>query len=332
MSSIHYFQRYSQRENVATNNTLLLLSRLYQHSTYKFHAFLTDLTEDSIDDTSISFNQQEKNKDSIPDGSIYQPSFKVEIETKLHKGFNSKQLINHLNSFNDEDYKVLLSLSPEIPSNLIKEKVIEAIITSGINVRFVSTTFETLISKFRKVLQDYDFELNEIIDDFESYCWSSGLISTSKSRMRAVTCGWTLEENFNYDLYYAKKEKGFSEHSYIGIYANKSIRGIGKISNIVLADMDSSGELIIKEKTKPLSETEINNIKNVIPAALKNNGWDLSKNHRFFCVEKFYETDFKKETNYPLQGTKFFNLKTVLSLKKLPDVPTIAELLKSKTW
>lgn len=33
---IHYFQRYHEKENVATANTMLLLSRLYQYSSDKF--------------------------------------------------------------------------------------------------------------------------------------------------------------------------------------------------------------------------------------------------------------------------------------------------------
>lgn len=37
---IHYFQRYHDKENVATANTMLLLSRLYQYSSDKFFRFL----------------------------------------------------------------------------------------------------------------------------------------------------------------------------------------------------------------------------------------------------------------------------------------------------
>lgn len=43
MSNLHYFHRYSQKENVVTNNTLLLLSRLYAHNALYFEAFLADL-------------------------------------------------------------------------------------------------------------------------------------------------------------------------------------------------------------------------------------------------------------------------------------------------
>ncbi len=34
MSKVHHFRRYGQPENAATNNTLLLLSRLYSHDSY----------------------------------------------------------------------------------------------------------------------------------------------------------------------------------------------------------------------------------------------------------------------------------------------------------
>lgn len=37
---IYYFRRYHQGEDVATENTMLLLSRLYQYSSNKFYSFL----------------------------------------------------------------------------------------------------------------------------------------------------------------------------------------------------------------------------------------------------------------------------------------------------
>lgn len=39
---IHYFQRYHEKENVATANTMLLLSRLYSYSSNKFFRFLDE--------------------------------------------------------------------------------------------------------------------------------------------------------------------------------------------------------------------------------------------------------------------------------------------------
>ena len=39
---IHYFQRYHKGEDVATANTMLLLSRLYSYSSGKFFQFLQE--------------------------------------------------------------------------------------------------------------------------------------------------------------------------------------------------------------------------------------------------------------------------------------------------
>jgi hypothetical protein len=55
-------------------------------------------------------------------------------------------------------------------------------------------------------------------------------------------------------------------------------------------------------------------------------------NERYFFVEKFYETDFKKTSTGGSMGSRNFDLTQVLELEKLPDAQQIAELLKHKTW
>ena len=49
MTDIHYFPRYSQRENVITNNTLLLLLRFYNHDQFKFAKLMRHLLRDDAD-------------------------------------------------------------------------------------------------------------------------------------------------------------------------------------------------------------------------------------------------------------------------------------------
>ena len=96
---IHYFQRYHEKENVATANTMLLLSRLYQYSSDKFFRFLkSEFFSDSFE-PEIAFRLQEKSADGIPDATITQESFKIVVETKMYDWFYSDQLIRHLSSF-----------------------------------------------------------------------------------------------------------------------------------------------------------------------------------------------------------------------------------------
>lgn len=337
MSSIHYFQRYSQPENVATNNTLLLFSRLYQQSAQKFKGFLNDLLDDTNLEAGVVFNQQQRSgSNTIPDGIISQTSFKVVIETKQHENFSIPQLCGHLKNFGAEDYQVLLSLSPRMPDNVLQQKIRDEIESfnkqNGKSIKYIPTTFQQIVNKFKEAIEDYDFELIEIIDDYEDYCVWAKLITDDEYRMRVVTCGWTLHENFQYNLYYDPASRGYSAHSYLGIYSDKSVRGIGKIENIVTADLQSNGQLKIIHATATVTPQQKQNIIDIIPVALKNNNFQIATGHKFFCVEKFYTTNFQKTTKYPLQGTKFFNLQTLLSLPTLPPAKDIAELLNHITW
>ena len=103
---IHYFQRYHEKENVATANTMLLLSRLYSYSSNKFFKLLkSEFFSDSFE-PEIVFRLQEKAPDTIPDATITQEAFKIVVETKLTDWFYSKQLMGHLKSFGDEKYKL----------------------------------------------------------------------------------------------------------------------------------------------------------------------------------------------------------------------------------
>ena len=98
---IHYFQRYHEKENVATANTMLLLSRLYSYSSGKFFRFLkSEFFSDSFG-PELVFALQEKSVKSIPDATITQEGFKIVVEVKLTDWFYKEQLMNHLLSFGD---------------------------------------------------------------------------------------------------------------------------------------------------------------------------------------------------------------------------------------
>lgn len=63
-------------------------------------------------------------------------------------------------------------------------------------------------------------------------------------------------------------------------------------------------------------------------------GYDLENNeHRYFFVEKFYETDFRKITPRAPLGTRIFDLSDIVGISsRYEDVSKIAEDLKTKTW
>jgi len=332
MSQIHYFQRYSQRENVATNNTLLLFSRLYNESIYKFNDFINTLLDDENIGIGVSFSQQERSCKSIPDGIMKQSSFKVAIETKLGSGknFGEAQLINHFDSFDSEENKVLMALSPTAMGKKLFERIKEQ--SKEHHVLFLSKTFKDIIDSFRDVLTPYDFILQEIIDDYEEYCISESLIQDNESRIRIIPCGGSLKLNLKYGVYYMPADRNTSDHGYIGVYKDKAVRGVGKIINEITASY-SNGILKILEKKNEVNEEQKNRILNIIKETHENIGWDLSRcNHKYIIVEKFYETNYKKISKGGIQGHRYKNLKEILGIDSLSEVKEIAEKLKAKTW
>lgn len=62
-------------------------------------------------------------------------------------------------------------------------------------------------------------------------------------------------------------------------------------------------------------------------------GYDLRTiEHRYFFVEKFYETDFKKVTTRVPMGTRIFDLTKILGTDDIPDIKEHAERLKTESW
>ena len=245
---IHYFQRYHAKENVATANTMLLLSRLYQYSSDKFFRFLkSEFFSDSFE-PEIVFNLQEKSVDSIPDATITQESFKIVVETKMSDWFYSEQLMKHLNSFSDEKYKVMITLAPELMAEdkmkIFEQQLKEYNSMQSRPVIHINTTFEGVANAIQDVIDDRDYEMQEVLDDYLNYCYNDGLITVSDSWkfMRMQLAGTTLDFNVSEDIYYDNAERGFRAHDYLSLYKNKSVRAVGKVCARITA-VEAEGDL-----------------------------------------------------------------------------------------
>lgn len=337
MSEVHYFQRYSQRENVATNNTMLLFYRLYNESTYKFNKFIIQLLNDENLEIGVKFLQQENSKNSIPDGTMSQTSFKIAIETKLHSSdFYESQLKNHLKSFKDEKKKILLALSPSRIEEVKFKEMEVKLKKENSEVLFLNIMFKDIVNSFNDVILEYDIQLKEIIDDYEDYCIQEGLIKDAESRIRIVPCGNSLDVNKKYGIYYMPATRNVSEHGYVGVYKDKKVSGIGKILNEVEVKVTHEEEKInmeiLKEKY-PLTDEQQKRLKEIIKETKEKIGWGLDNvPHKYTIVEKFYETDYIKKSKGGIMGHRYQNLKDILKVTELPDDKKIAELLKGKEW
>ena len=334
---IHYFQRYHEKENVATANTMLLLSRLYSYSADKFFRFLkSEYFSDSFN-PEIIFTLQEKSVDSIPDATITQEGFKIVVETKMSDWFYEDQLLRHLNSFDDEKYKVMITLAPELmdgaKKNEFEKKLREYNKRQHHPVIHINTTFEAMANAINDVLDDRDYEIQDVLEDYLNYCYTDGLIPVSDAwkYMRMQLASTTFDFNINSCAYYDKSERGFRAHDFLGLYKNKSVRAIGKVVARITAIETKNG---IEYNTEYGELTEER--KEIIKSAMidgDSHGYDLRTiEHRYFFVDKFYNTDFKKITPKAPMGTRIFDLTQVLGTDDIPNTEELAQRLMNENW
>lgn len=333
---IHYFQRYTKKEDVATANTMLLLSRLYSYSTNKFYRLLNDLFfgEEGFD-PELQFVIQDYGKDSIPDATITQESFKLVIETKTTDWFYKEQLLKHLSKFDDEKHQVLITLSSEL-MNQKKKKEFEKELakyneTNHTNILHINTTFEMIAKEFERVIDSRDYEMIDVIEDYYSFLRSSDLINNADNIMRVQLAGKTFDFNVCENVYYDSIQRGFRAHKYLGLYTNKSVRAVGEITDIVTATKKQDGSLkYVIEKGELTDE-----IKRKIDLSIEDGqkrGWDLD-NHRYFIVKEFVETDYAKTSSGAPMGSRIFDLEEIFGKNKIPnDAHSLAERLLDFTW
>ncbi|WP_271400303.1 hypothetical protein [Salinicoccus roseus] len=340
MTNIHYFQRYSSKENTVTNNSLLLFSRLYHHDARGFKEFLNHLSGDeqiTPINATINFEQQTSARHSVPDGAITQESFKIVIETKLYGQEDIDQIIRHADSFGEEKNKYLMLINVHQISDDYKKKVRDKLSARDTGVDLIDTTFENIITGFRSVINDYDTEMNVIIDDYEDYCNSANLISIEDKLMRALPVGNTLEHNFKYKLYYAPTSRSYNRrHRYLGLYNQKEIKGIGEIQIIV--DVNYSKEKkelkykVVEGDPAQLTEEIKNNIVQSMVQGEEDFGYQIYKDYRFFIVPEFIKTEFKKDSPGGLLGARYFDLTEYGLDKEELSTELIARKLSAEKW
>lgn len=350
MTSIHYFPRYTQKENVVTNNAMLFLSRISSHKPELLQELIHNCIPSEEDRivVGVDFSQQVRGPKRIADGVISQSSFEILVETKLYENFDANQLAGHLEHFikNDSKNSVLLSLAPTRPDVGFIENFNREVAAfnqrSERTVRFRCLTFQKLVSVFRSLISDQDDDMKNLADEFEAYCRSEDLIPRHRHTMRAVLCGSSLEFNLKEGVYFHSSDRGYSHHGFVGCYDRKAIRGVGKLDGIVRADLNQETGEFDRQESLPsypgkspldLTEEVLNKIRTAIDYAKKAHDWDISTGFTFFIVDNFVETEFKKESSGPLRGTKNFDLEEVLEHYSYDDaIEDIAVALGNVTW
>lgn len=197
----------------------------------------------------------------------------------------------------------------------------------------MGAVYEGVANAIQEIIDDKDYDMQEVLDDYLNYCYNDGLITVSDSwkYMRMQLAGTTLDFNINEDIYYDNAERGFRAHDYLSLYKNKSVRAVGKVCARITA-IETEDGMQYEAEFGELTDQRKEKILKAITDG-DEHGYDLRTiKHRYFFVEKFYETDFRKITPRAPMGTRIFDLSQILETEHLPETQGIAELLKTKTW
>jgi len=336
MAVLNQFQHYSQGENTVTNNVLLMLSNLYEINPKYYEEYIKGLTEDADQYEVIpSFRQQIGNRgNGIIDGHIQVKASKIIIETKLHGLEWITKLVKYAQSFDPNEYKLLIHLSfTRYSESEIKK--IETILSENKElgkVNFQSITYQDLVDQLKELANNYQYEhyLQRLNEGFETYCLGMRLIPRNNNVLRAMACGQSYDLNVKHQFYFDLASRGYSDFKYLGIYKWKSVRHIGLIENVIEADWDKEIGLIVKNSKYPVTKEQEQKLIEAIKESV-DQGWGVKKDHRFFLLSNFTDTDFKKTSPGGIFRVRYFNLENELS-NVTEDIKIIAEQLKTKTW
>ncbi len=341
MARIHQFARYSSAENFATNNTLLLLGRVYQHDRLLFEHFLNALNPDVSITIGPQFEQQVgSGGKGVPDAVISQRSLKVIVETKLHdRHFWGKE--EYSSHFKNEDSRVLLAISIDRMVDDRQRDIRTALKTydQDTNAKgmtsLVVTTFSELISTLREVISQNrsraQLELEEILLDYEDFAYGQGLISDVQYRMHVFAINTSEEDNQRYTLYYNQADRRERPHRFIGLYRNKTVKYIAEVDVVVIPVRDTAG--IIQYNVLKGMDKFNDSHKAKLDRFFSDEGWGDDGRVKFHLFDRLLNTDFRKSSAYGIMGPRHFDLRD--HIDKVPanfEVDWVATELAKLNW
>jgi hypothetical protein len=334
MSRISHFQHYSQPENHATNNTLLVFSYFYRSSPFKLQSVLGALLEKDLS-IGLGFEQQIRHDKSVPDALISQEPLRIFIETKTGGPLEPGQICRHLDgiaaSTSRSRNDILIGLTRD-PISTTERAALTATATSK-GVIFTAVTFSQIVENLRAGCESHERELINIVDDYEAYLSSQGLLEQRDQYLVVFPCGTSIKENVRFNLYYepvARPSK--RNYRFIGIYAQKTVSHIGEIEAIGGAAYEGAA-VTFNDELGTLTEAHKNRIKDAIEATPY---YDLTDEpHRFYLVRTFHDTQVKKTSPGGIMGLRYLEIAKLSKEYKTRhryDAAELAALLNGATW
>ena len=261
MAKISYFQRYSQRENHTTNNTLLIMRHFYQASPQKISTVLSNLANDIELSVGLVFEQQVRLSAGIPDALISQTPLDIYIETKRGGKLDQEQIERYIDSIRNDSktQTVLFGLTRTAIEKKLRDKLGRK--ANKKNIVFVPITFADIVRELDSVCESHESALKEILSDYEDYLKDEDLLPIGEL-MSVFPCGISIEENIKHRLYFEPPNRPSKKDSkFIGLYKKKCIRRLASIKTVVIGRKGSDNFIVTDTEKGMLSDEERDRIK-----------------------------------------------------------------------
>lgn len=321
MAGVTRFPHYHQAENVVTNHIMVMLRMLYNVSPKLLEALLQALCADEVT-VGPRFSQQVAGAHSVPDGLILQEPLAIFVETKLGSVVNPDQLQRHCRTIVERlpgrKGSFLISLTSGQAGQAIPEEA--TLIAREHSIAVVSATFGELVTQVAE-LPVTDLTLQETIQEFIDFVFAQGLVPREEQFMVAMLTGTSWRDNLAHGVYYEPVDRSskWRRAAFLGLYHDKQVSHVGRIVAAVPAMRDDTGGIAFDEpEMGGLDDTQRQAVRDVIEAARAYYPDLEGSKHRYYVVDAFTLTDFRKATSGGMMGHRYFDIED-LGEKRLPS-------------
>ena len=194
------------------------------------------------------------------------------------------------------------------------------------------TSFESLIKLIRDQLSEFDEEMGALVDDFELFCSESKLLPEDEYKLFVPPCRYSRLDNEEFRLYYCPADRPVRKAKYLGVYADRCIWAIGRISKILACSVDLSAQTVtLVDSGASLTEDERLRIIGATKRAPDHN-WNIALGNRFYLCDEWAPTEFRKSTGGGIMGHRMIDLRDTLGTVIPRNTNELAEALRSRTW
>jgi hypothetical protein len=325
---ISIFSNYSKRENRVTNYCLLLLKMLYEENPNFLGEVLTNLLGDPVSGKiGVSFAQQAKKENSIPDGIITQPGVSVYIETKNSDWFYDAQLSNHLDALSKDvaGTKILIALGNFEEDTADRFKHIQELVKAQYKdeMIFSAASFEDLLAALQ--VGGLEKNLLDAIADFQNFLNEEDLLPSWKKLLDVISCGAFPDDVLKGGVYMCPAAPGAYNHDrckYFGMYRDKRVEKIALIEAVV--DIHETGDEHLKWKNVRQKDKELKHRAREIAEKLRPG----EEPTRVFLLGELFDTDFRKDSSGGMRTKTYFNIEHL----EVDNAEELAEKLHGKVW